>query len=320
MIGFLKEIKVGKIRLFGDVYEIGVDIGWFPMAFFIAFAMVNYASEVFGAPAFSAKSLTFGFLAMAFIYGSVLIHEFCHAIVGNKSGIPMNKIVFWALGLVAIMSGQARKSSQEFKIAIVGPLSSLAIAALLAGALSIFQLPVNSYVARLILLIRDANIMLAVFNSLPIFPMDGGRILRSIVWGLTKNKIRGTKFAVAAAYVCAALMFIYGAWSGLLMLCVFAVFLFFSASGELIALKQEKKLSSFAVKDVMAFLSEADKNLLNQEPRLVEILPVDLPLDEAMRIMEEKHIVTMPVGKNGEIVGVARLSDIYEKLREVMEK
>lgn len=320
MIGFLKELKIGKIRIFGGVYEISVDVGWFPMAFFVVFVMANYASEVFGFSAFSAKNLTFGFLAMALIYGSVLIHEFCHAIVGNIVGIPMNKIVFWALGLAAVTNKPAKTGAQEFKMAVAGPVSSLAIAAFLTAALNILKLPADSFSAQLILIVRNANIAVAIFNLLPIFPMDGGRILRSIVWGLAKDKIRATRFAVGAAYAVAALMFVYGVWNGLVMFCVFAAFLFFTAPGELVMLEQEKKLSSFTVKDVMVYSSEADKNLLNREPALVEILPVDLPLDEAMRIMEEKHIVTMPVGKNGEIIGVARLSDIYRKLQEVMEK
>lgn len=317
MIGFLKEIKIGKIKLFGEVYEIGVDIGWFPMAFFVVFVMANYASEVFGFSAFSAKNLAFGFLAMALIYGSVLIHEFCHAIVGNIVGIPTNKIVFWALGLAAVTSKPAKTDAQEFKMAVAGPVSSLAIAALLTAVLSILQLPADSFSARLILIVRNANIAVAVFNLLPIFPMDGGRILRSFVWGLAKDKIRATRFAVGAAYAVAALLFVYGAWNGLLMLCVFAVFLFYAAPGELVMLEQEKKLSKFTAKDAMVYLSAEEKNALNPTARLIEKYPPDFPLDEAMRIMEEKNIGVIFVGDGEEIIGTVSLFGIYDKLKEL---
>lgn len=317
MIGFLKELKIGKIRMFGDVYEISVDVGWFPMAFFVVFAIANYASEVFGFSAFSAKNLTFGFLAMALIYGSVLIHEFCHAIVGNIVGIPINKIVFWALGLAAITRKQARNDAQEFKMAVAGPVGSLAIAAFLTAALKILQLPPDSFSAQLILIVRNANIAVAVFNLLPIFPMDGGRILRSIVWGLAKDKIRATKFAVGAAYAVAALMFVYGVWNGLLMLCVFAVFLFYAAPGELVALEQEKKLSKFTAKDALVYLSAEEKNALNPPARLIEKYPPDLPLDEAMRIMEEKNIGVIFIGDVKETIGTVSLFSIYDKLKEL---
>jgi Zn-dependent protease len=150
-----------------------------------------------------------GIITAFFFFASVLIHELGHAIVALREGIPVKSITLFILGGVAHIGHEPDTADSEFRIVAAGPGSSLA----LAGVFFLLHLitgflPTASAVA---LYLFQINVILAIFNLIPGFPLDGGRILRSFVWYLTKDFIRATRFARSSGLFVAFLFILAGA-------------------------------------------------------------------------------------------------------------
>ena len=142
--------------------------------------------------------------AMLF-FGSVLAHELSHSVVAVRIGIPVDKITLFIFGGVSQLAHEARRPRAEFLVAVVGPLSSLAICAMFAG---LWYLVADKYhgLGTVFWLLAGVNLSLAVFNMLPGFPLDGGRVLRSALWGLTGSYWRATQVASRGGQVFGGLM------------------------------------------------------------------------------------------------------------------
>jgi Zn-dependent protease len=121
------------------------------------------------------------------LFLSIIVHEFSHSLVARKNGMPMKGITLFIFGGVAEMSEEPPNPKVEFQMAVVGPLSSMLIALLFYGIHSsaggILPPPVNGVIRYLAMI----NGLLALFNLLPAFPLDGGRILRSIIWSVKRD-------------------------------------------------------------------------------------------------------------------------------------
>jgi Zn-dependent protease/CBS domain-containing protein len=127
-------------------------------------------------------------------FASILLHELAHSIVARRQGIPVKNITLFIFGGVSQIAGESKRPLYEFVMAIVGPLTSLLIAGVLYGAwllLGESGNPAGIVLQWLFLM----NLIVAAFNMAPGFPMDGGRVLRSILWGLSGNLYRSTRIA-----------------------------------------------------------------------------------------------------------------------------
>jgi Zn-dependent protease len=127
---------------------------------------------------------------------SIVFHEFCHSIVARQFGLPMRGITLFIFGGVAEMKHEPPSAKAEFMMAIAGPLSSF----LLAGFVFLLQNIIIRYsfavpIAYVLKYLALLNVVLACFNLVPGFPLDGGRILRSILWGIKKDLEWATKIA-----------------------------------------------------------------------------------------------------------------------------
>lgn len=162
--------------------------------------------------------------AAALFFASVLVHELSHAVVGRAQGIPVPRITLFLFGGVAHMEGEPRSPKGEFWMAIVGPLTSIAIGvtatvagALLAGlAIAPFERPERALqqlgpVSTLLLWLGPINIALGVFNMIPGFPLDGGRVLRALLWGVTGDFMKATRWAAGLGQVFAYVLMGIGA-------------------------------------------------------------------------------------------------------------
>jgi Zn-dependent protease/CBS domain-containing protein len=136
-----------------------------------------------------------GILTTLVVFASVLTHEFGHSLVAISEGIPIKKITLFIFGGVAQMESEPTSPSTEFKVTAAGPLTSLLIA-LLAGALYYYVLPAGQIISEAIFFVARINMIMAIFNLIPAFPLDGGRLFRSIVWYITKNMLKATRVAV----------------------------------------------------------------------------------------------------------------------------
>ena len=182
-------LKIGKI--FG--IPIFLHTSWF-----LIFLLNAYLTATsFGATNPNQSQIqnwSLGTLTSLLFFASVLFHELAHSVVAKHYRIPVASITLFFFGGVARISREPERPGQEFLIAIAGPVSSYFLAGsfLLLGFLS----PQASAVRVVATTLGVINAYLATFNLLPGFPMDGGRILRSIIWGITKNYTRATRIAL----------------------------------------------------------------------------------------------------------------------------
>jgi Zn-dependent protease/CBS domain-containing protein len=141
---------------------------------------------------------------------SIVVHELAHSWVALRYKVPVNRITLFIFGGVSEIAGEPPSASAEFLIAIVGPLTSLALAALffLLEPLLASVAPVLA-IAKYLALI---NAMLGVFNLIPGFPLDGGRVFRAIVWGVNKNFRRATLIAASSGRFFGFLFIFAGVW------------------------------------------------------------------------------------------------------------
>jgi Zn-dependent protease len=154
-------------------------------------------------------------LASLLFFGSVLIHELAHSVVALAWGIPVKSIDLFIFGGVASISREPDRPLAEFLIAIAGPISSLLLAAGFGITSLVGQFINFSPLAAVGGYLATINLWLALFNLIPGFPLDGGRVLRSIVWAWSGNLNKSTRWASTTGRAVAVLMIIGG---GLLIL------------------------------------------------------------------------------------------------------
>ncbi len=135
-----------------------------------------------------------GALTSIFFFGSVLGHELAHSLVAITQGEKVRRITLFILGGVAQISEEPKEASKEFYMALVGPLSSFAIAVVCYLLVFILH-PLSEPLAAIARYLSFINVLLGVFNLLPGFPMDGGRVLRALIWKFTGNLKKATAIA-----------------------------------------------------------------------------------------------------------------------------
>ena len=133
-----------------------------------------------------------GVVAAVLLSASVVVHELAHSLVARSRGIVVGGINLFILGGVSNLEADSRRARDEFLIAIVGPATSLLISVILLGVLAVMSggnSPINAVIWYLALV----NLVLSIFNLLPVFPLDGGRVLRSIIWAVTGSHRGATR-------------------------------------------------------------------------------------------------------------------------------
>jgi Zn-dependent protease/CBS domain-containing protein len=196
----------GSLRL-GKI--LGIDIrlhySWFLIFAFVTF---SFYAEFQDADYSAAISLAMGFVASLLIFASVVTHELAHSVVAIRNGIPVKSITLFILGGVANITKEAERPKTEILMAIAGPSCSLALG--LAFGAAWFATGGHHEGATafhgLLFWMATLNLSLGVFNLLPGFPMDGGRVLRGILWQRTRNYRRATRIASIGGQVIGWLM------------------------------------------------------------------------------------------------------------------
>jgi Zn-dependent protease len=194
----------GSIQL-GRVFgiRVGVDISWFLVLFLIIWSLSGYYEDV--AP--NSNSFVLATISAFLFFLSILLHEFGHAIVAIRNGIPIQGIDLWLFGGVAKLGRDSDSPGVEFRIAIAGPLVTLVIAAICMGLGALIASPsevlessqfddsTSGTTLAVLGYLASINIIVLVFNLIPGFPLDGGRIARAIAWKITGDRNRATRFA-----------------------------------------------------------------------------------------------------------------------------
>ena len=203
------QIKLG--RIFG--VEIGLHYSWLIIALLIAFSLAGHfgaAHPDWGRGVIWGMAIITAFL----FFAAIVAHELSHAMVARRRGLPVRSITLFALGGVAQLEKEPEDAKTEFLVSIVGPIASAVIGfvcLLLAWALgwTMMPEPATPLMAMLVWL-GYINIGLAIFNMLPGFPMDGGRVLRALIWWYTGSAQRATRVASLTGQVFAFAFIIFG--------------------------------------------------------------------------------------------------------------
>ncbi|MFI7125704.1 site-2 protease family protein [Nonomuraea sp. NPDC050153] len=154
-----------------------------------------------------AAYLLVGLVAAVLFMASLLAHELAHAIMARREGVEVSRITLWLLGGVAELRGEPRSPGADLKIAVVGPATSL-LCGVVFGALAVL-ISAATLVGGMFAYLAGVNVLLAVFNLVPAAPLDGGRVLRAILWARWRDRSRA---AIAAALA--------GRWFGYVLIAV----------------------------------------------------------------------------------------------------
>ncbi len=178
-----------RIHLFTLLgFKVSIDFTWFILVVIITWSLADGLFPHYFKDFSRATYWWMGAAGALGLFISIVFHEFCHSIVARSYGIPMKGITLFIFGGVAEMNDEPNSPKSEFLMAIVGPASSVVLGGIFfllwrAGKSINWSAPVNGVLIYLAFL----NVILAVFNMIPAFPLDGGRVLRSILWGVKGN-------------------------------------------------------------------------------------------------------------------------------------
>jgi len=251
------QVKLGRIA----GISIGLHYSWFIIALLIALSLAQHFRGV--APRWSTTVVwTAAVVTGVLFFAALLLHELAHSLLAKARGLRVRAITLFALGGVSQIESEASDAKSEFWIAIVGPITSLVIgltvlgAARLAGWLPATE-PATPVISVLVWL-GYINIMLAGFNMIPGYPLDGGRVLRAVIWWITRNADRSTRLAaqvgqgVAFLFILSGLFrFFVGANFGGLWLAFIGWFLLDASRASYVQVELMAGLRGRSVADIM---------------------------------------------------------------------
>jgi len=216
---------------------------------------------------------TIGIVTSLLFFASVLAHELAHSLVGRANGIPIKSITLFIFGGVAQMTKEAAKASAEFKMAAAGPACSLAIGGVFA-LVWILTRGIIEPVSAMAFYLAQINVILAAFNLIPGFPLDGGRVFRSLVWRFSGNYLRSTRIAtrlgqgVAYTFILGGLLIILllQEWIGGLWLVFIGWFLQNAASASYRQAQWQEALRGIIASQVMTphYMAVPPSTTINQ--------------------------------------------------------
>ena len=196
-------------RIFG--IEIKLDYSWFIIFALVVWSLADYYFPTThpGQPVGTYWAM--GAVTALLFFTSVVMHELAHSFVSQAQGVPVRDITLFIFGGAAQISEEPRSARDEFLMALAGPATSLVIATLF-GALWLVSLSASSLLHALAGWMAWINVALALFNLIPGFPLDGGRVFRAIVWAVTGNLQRATQIATGLGRVVAYSFIFWGIW------------------------------------------------------------------------------------------------------------
>lgn len=280
-----KSFRIGKI--FGIPFML--DFSWFLIFIFVTLmlSMSFFPNSFEGWP--SAYYWIVGIATSLLFFASVIVHELAHSIMSKRAGIQVKSITLFLFGGIAQISKEATQPKTELVISIAGPVSSLLLGGIFYGIAYLCN-GWNVYIFALTSYLSYVNLILAAFNMIPGFPLDGGRVLRAVVWLTTGNYLRATKIATTAGTVISIAMiaagvlifFIWGYFDGLWL-----IFIGFFLNGAARATYQQtamrENLKGYTAQDVM----------IRDAPRLARYVNLmDLVAGAFVRSPHKLYLVT----------------------------
>ena len=297
----------------GSVYGVPIFIDY---SFLIIFALIVWSVGFVLMPASypglsQIEYLAIGFASAFLLFASILVHELAHSIVAKQNRLQIGRITLFLFGGVSEMQGQPDNPNIELKMAAAGPLTSIAIAAGSGGlwllssflkAPALVQAPLNYTFL--------VNVIVAGFNLIPAFPMDGGRILRAVLWRSNRDIIRATKTAATVGRIFAYVIMFVGIFFVLaidfftgIWLLLIGWFISSGATSELSQTLIQRDLAGLKARSMMT----RDLDTVTPEITLSEL---------SAKFMEHKHNGFPVVDSSGDLVGCVTMEDLRKVRKE----
>jgi Zn-dependent protease/predicted transcriptional regulator len=302
-------IPIGKA--FG--ISLRLHYSWFFIFALVTWALAgSYFPSTYPTWSLSAR-IAAGLITSVLFFGSVLVHELMHSIVAQRQGISVQSITLFIFGGVSQITSEPKQPKDEFRMAIIGPLSSLLIGGVLFGIYFGLR-DVDTFAAQFITAIAYwlgyINLLLGAFNLIPGFPLDGGRVFRSLLWWRSGNLKRATRTAsnigraVGFIFIFVGIWLIFtGNWVNGIWLALIGWFLESAAVGSYQQLLLQDMLKGHVVREVMS--SDC------------AVIPPDTTIDHLVH----ENILTsgrrcFPVVSDSQILGLMTLHNVKAVPRE----
>jgi Zn-dependent protease len=286
-------MPAGAITLFHvRGIRIGVDYSWFVVLFLIIFWLSGFYSDVLGTEKGDTAPYLLAVASALLFFASILLHELGHAFVAIRHGIGISGITLWMFGGVARMERDSDSPGTEFRIAIAGPivtamivLACTAAGLLLAGAHEFRDAALTqgdtqtTGLAALIAWLGSINLLVLIFNLIPAFPLDGGRVARAIAWWRTGDRNKATRFAATLGQGFGLLMIAVGLGYFMVYLGDFLGGIWLAFIGILLRGSARSAIAQTEISSRIEGISVAD--VMDREPVAIpEELSVEQALDE----------------------------------------
>lgn len=298
---FESSLQIGRIA----GIRIGIHYTWL-IIFLLMTSMLYYSFKAQMVGWSGTTAMFTAVLTSTVFFASIILHELGHSIVAIRNGIKVRSITLFIFGGVAQIESEAHSANVEFKIAIAGPLVSLTLAGLFLLLHTLINSPGSPFFEAFYWLAR-INLMVAIFNLVPGFPLDGGRVFRALVWGITGDEAKGMRIAVMGGRLVAYGLMIWGFFiayeTGNIFNGIWTVaigwFLLSAAESSSRAFNTNRIFSRISIRGLM------DRNVprVNSNKHIGEWVSEDvLPSFKRAALVEDGHSV----------VGLVSLSDAHK--------
>lgn len=319
------------MRLFG--INIYVDWSWIFIFLLVTWNLVGAVFPFYHPEWNLGLSLIVGVAASILFFASVLAHELAHSLVAKANGLPVRNITLFIFGGVSNIEREPTSPKTEFIMAVVGPLTSILIGILalflgraMAGNINLLQNPSTAIrslnpISTLLLWLGPINLLLGIFNLVPGFPLDGGRVLRSILWAISGNVRTATRWAtwvgqaIAWIFIALGIAMAFGLevpvlGGGLINGLWLAFIGWFLNNAATQAYRQ------VVIQDILEGVT-VSRVMRSEPPSVPPTLPISSLVDQYLMGTDERGF---PVIDQGSLVGMVCLEDIRKIPRDAWDR
>jgi Zn-dependent protease/CBS domain-containing protein len=300
-----------RVRLFKLLgFEVRIDLSWIVIAVLVTWSLAKGLFPSYYPDLTTEVYWAMGVAGALGLFASIIFHEFCHSLVARKFGMPMKGITLFIFGGVAEMGDEPPTARAEFLMALAGPASSILLSVVFFGLYRGLGADWNEPIRGVLGYLSMINALLAAFNLLPAFPLDGGRILRSILWGVKQDLQLATRISAGIGSAFAVILIFLGIISVLQGNVIAGLWWFLIG----LFLRGAAQMSYQQLLVRRALEGEHISRFMTRNP--VTVPPAITVAELVENYVLHHHFKMFPVVEDGRIVGCVTTRDIKEIPKE----